>query len=234
MGRRDGRILAAAGLLAAVLTAACGSAGRPTEARQTGVLDGMPFTVAAGTVQQSGPGRPVTVGRAGALLIFDQPLGSLAPRHRNLRVTATATFDDGGQVVLGAFGDAGTMAGAYGIGARRQGDTFHYRFQYGLRRGPGAPAQEQGAFASTPRDPDATLYFRTEFHTTPALELLAWTPWNSIPADCTAGPVRDAGPAPDESGEGRRLGVWLRSVTLHGVSLLWATYQGCAQGDGAG
>ncbi|HKJ00289.1 MAG TPA: hypothetical protein VKB51_17585 [bacterium] len=224
------RIALVAALLPCLLLAACGSDGAGA-AQQTGTLDGMPFTVVAGSVRQSAPGRAVSAGQDGALLIFDDPLSELAPKHRNLRVTATVNFEDGGQVMLGVFGKAGTMADAYGIGARRDGDAFHYRFQYGIpRSGPlAATAQQRGLFAATPRDADATLYFRTEIHTAPTLDLLAWTPWNDIPAECAGGPVEDLGPAPADSGTGQRLGVWLSSATLRGVSLLWATFQGCAQ-----
>jgi hypothetical protein len=211
-------------LLLGALCAGCGHSGAAEPGRQTGVLDGMPFTVAAGSIQQNGAEQPVHAGPQQALLIFDETLGDVAPDARNLRVTATVELADGGSVAVGAFGAPDTLAGAYRIGASRQGAAFAYRYAFG----PDGPSAT-GGFAESPRDPDATLYFRTEFRTQPQPALWAWTPWNAIPADCTAGPAGATAAPPDDPDLGDRLGIWLRDATLDGVSLLWPTYQGCPQ-----
>lgn len=220
--------VALTGLLACWAVASCGHPGRPVTPPRTGVLDSMPFTVVSGTVQQSHPGQPLTVGAQQALIVFNQPLADIAPDSKNLRITATADFQDGGRVVLGAFGAKDTLTGAYRIGVHRDGTRFAYSFS---PVGGNQPLQA-GTFASTPRDANATLYFRTEVRTQPTVSMRAWTPWNTIPADCSASPVGVAGAPPaDPDDLGRYVGVWLQNVTLRGISLLYPSYQGC---DSAG
>lgn len=220
---RHGRA-ALVGLLACVAATACGHPGRPAAPPQTGVLDGMHFTVVSGSVQQSHPDQPITVGRQETLIVFDPELADIAPNPKNLRITAMANFDEGGRVVVGAFGAKHTLAGAYRIGVRRHGTSFTYSF------GPlqGSQPTRTGTFTSTPRHPDATLYFRTEVRTRPTISLRAWTPWNSIPADCAVSSVGAAGAPPSDPDDlGRHVGVWLQNVTLRGLSLLYPSYQGC-------
>lgn len=212
------------GLLACLLLASCGHANRPVDPPQTGVLDGMPFTVVSGSVQQSHPDQPLTVGPEEALIVFKPVLADIAPDPKNLRITAMADFADGGRVVLGAFGARDSLAGAYRIGAHRKGSRFTYSFAPVS----GSQPTRAGTFYSAPRDPDATLYFRAEVRTQPTVSLRAWTPWNSIPADCAVSSVGEPGRPPGDADDlGTHIGVWLQNVTLRGISVLYPSYQGC-------
>lgn len=209
-------------LLPPLLAAGCEQAAPPARAEQTGTLSDLSFTVRAGRLRQERPDGPIAVGRDGVLLVFDEPVGRLAPDEDNLRITAIAEFAVGGTVVIGAWGDE-RLRGAVGVGAERQGKGFAYAFRHGFAEG----ADQTGLFRDRPAEPEEALYLRTEFRREPTVQLWAWSPWDTIPADCTAGPVGDAARAGADQAQGERLGLWLRDVTLHGVSILWPSYEGC-------
>jgi len=189
-----------------------GDAGNSSEEPQpvaSGVIGGLKFTVLGGTAFQDAPNEPLSAGSDGARILFDDAISSLSTTPDAAWIQVTANFEDGGRVMVAAFGQAGNdLTGSLVAGFVRTGSDFIYEFLHGL----GGTLDASGAVSPVPSSPDSSLHVTADItNLAGGTAATLWHPEIAGPSGdpCPAGQVY-SGLLSAPNGDGDRFGLDFR------------------------